>query len=64
MEATLNLQGLRQERIEYLKHLVEFWKKHDLSGQQTTEDEVKPADFIVKRSDVKGGRVTRAMAYE
>ena len=28
------------------------------------DDDVKPSDFIVKHSNVKGGRVTRAMAYE
>ena len=64
MEATLNIQGLRKERIEYLKHLVELWKKQDQPGQQAAEDDVKPSDFIVKHSNVKGGRVTRAMAYE
>jgi len=64
MEATLNIQGLRKERIEYLKHLVELWKTQDPPEHQSEEDDLKPSDFIVKHSDVKGGRVTRAMAYE
>lgn len=64
MEATLNIQGLRKERVEHLKYLVELWKKQDQPEQQAEEDDVKPSDFIVKHSNVKDGRVTRAMAYE
>lgn len=62
METTLDVQGLRKERVSYLKDLIELWKKQDQPGQQE-EDDVKPSDFIVKHSNVKGGRVTRAMAY-
>ena len=64
MEATLDVQGLPKERIDYLKNLIELWKKQDQSQPQGEDDDIKPSDFIVKHSNVKGGKVTRAMAYE
>ena len=64
MEATLDVQGLPKERIDYLKNLIELWKKQDQSQPQGEDDDIKPSDFIVKHSNVKGGKVTRSMAYE
>lgn len=65
METTLDVKGLPKERIAYLQNLITLWKKQDQNRHQETEEgNVKPSDFIVKDSDVKGGRVTRAMAYE
>ena len=64
---TLDIKGLPQEKVNYLQQLIERWKeqaKARTENQPGDEDDVKPSDFIVKHSNVKGGRVTRAMAYE
>lgn len=70
METTLNVEGLSEDRIEYLKNLIELWRKQE-AGEQATDGpkpiikrKVSPDEFIVKNSGVKGGQVTRAMAYE
>ena len=63
---TLNVQGVPEEKINYLRQLVELWKgqaKARPEKQQGDEDDVKPSDFIVRDSMIEGG-VTRAMAYE
>ena len=64
METTIDVKGLPEGRIQYLKNLIALWQKQDAHSQQDEEDDVKPSDFIVKHSNVKGGEVTRAMAYE
>ena len=64
---TLDVRGVSEEKINYLQQLVELWKgqgKARPEEQQGDEDDVKPSDFIVKHSNVKGGIVTREMAYE
>ena len=74
METTLDLQGLRKERVEYLKGLIELWKKQDqqLETKAPSPDmpmpivkrRVDPAEFLVVKSHVIGGEFTRAMAYD
>lgn len=73
METMLDLQGLRKERVEYLKHLVELWKKQDqqLETKAPSPDipapivkrRVDPSEFIVCNSKLKR-EWTRALAYE
>ncbi len=63
----LDVKGLPQEKVNYLQQLIERWKEQTKARpeeQREDEDDVKPSDFIVKHSNVKGGIVTRAMAYE
>ncbi len=63
---TLDVQGVPEEKINYLQQLVELWKGQAKARpeEQRDVDDVKPSDFIVKHSNVKGGIVTREMAYE
>ena len=63
---TLDVQGVPEEKINYLRQLVELWKRQDKVRHEKPEeeDDVKPSDFVVKHSNVKGGIVTREMAYE
>ncbi len=62
---TLDVQGVSEEKINYLQQLVELWKGQAKTRpeEQGDEDDVKPSDFIVRDSMIEGG-VTRAMAYE
>ena len=73
MGTMLDVQDLPDERVEYLKNLIELWRKQE--GQEKKEQarsvptpiikrKVNPDEFIVKKSNIIGGRVTRAMAYE
>ena len=67
METTLDVAGLPEERIQYLKSLIATWKgqSRDSDGlQPIAKRKVDPSEFIVKDSDVIGGEVTRAMAYD
>ena len=67
METALDVAGLPEERIQYLKDLIAIWKGQgeDSDGlQPITKRKVDPSEFIVKDSDVIGGEVTRAMAYD
>ncbi len=65
METMLDVEGLPKERVAYLKDLIMLWKKQDQgTPQETDNDDVKPSDFIVRKSHVLGGEMTRAMAYE
>ena len=61
---TIDVQGLPKEKVDYLQQLVRQWKLEQEPAQTQEEDDVKPSDFIVKHSNVKGGVVTREMAYE
>ena len=67
METTLDVAGLPEERIKYLKNLVAVWKTRGECSdglQPIIKRKVVPSEFIVKDSDVVGGEVTRAMAYD
>ena len=67
METTLDVAGLSEERIQYLKNLVAVWKardKHSDGLQPIIKRKVASSEFIVKDSDVVGGDLTRAMAYD
>ncbi len=67
METTLDVAGLPEDRIQYLKNLVAIWKaRGENSGglQPIIKRKFAPSEFIVKDSDVVGGEVTRAMAYD
>ena len=67
METTLDVAGLPEDRIQYLKNLVAIWKarsEHSDELQPIIKRKVAPSEFIVKDSDVVGGEVTRAMAYD
>lgn len=64
MERTLDVAGLAEDRVQYLKNLIALWKERDSALQEADTEDVQPSDFAVRPSDVKGGRVTRAMAYE
>ena len=70
MEKTLNVGGLPEERIQYLKDLIALWKKHG-AGEKTPgapkpiiKRKVDPSEFLVVKSRVIGGEVTRAMVYD
>ena len=60
----IDVQGLPKEKVDYLQRLVEQWKQEQEPAPEQEDDDVKPSDFIVKHSNVKGGIVTREMAYE
>ena len=67
METTLDVAGLPEDRIQYLKNLVVIWKargEHSGGLQPIIKRKVAPSEFIVKDSDVVDGEVTRAMAYD
>ena len=67
METTLDVAGLPEERIQYLKNLVAVWKTRGECSdglQPIIKRKVVPSEFIVKDSDVVGDEVTRAMAYD
>ena len=67
METTLDVVGLPEERIQYLKNLVAVWKTRGECSdglQPIIKRKVVPSEFIVKDSDVVGGEVTQAMAYD
>ncbi len=69
MKTTLDIEGLPKERVAYLKDLIMLWKKQgedqpQKAEEDAEEDDVKPSDFIVKKSHIIGGEMTRAMAYE
>ena len=66
-ETTLDVAGLPKEKIQYLKDLIALWSEQaeDSEGIQfITKRKVDPSEFIVKNSNVIGGEVTRAMAYD
>jgi len=70
METTLDIRGLPEERVEYLKSLIELWKKDETEEQDQktpksiVKRKVRPEEFIVKKSHIIGGNMTRAMVYE
>ena len=67
METILDVSGLPKERIQYLKNLVAVWKargEYNDGLQPIIKRKVAPSEFIVKDSDVVGGELTRAMAYD
>lgn len=70
MEKTLDLEGLPEDRIQYLKNLIAIWRGPNQNAQATdapkpiVKRRVSPDEFIVKNSNIIGGKVTRAMAYE
>jgi hypothetical protein len=59
----IDVQGLPKEKVNYLQRLVAQWKLEQEPAPEQEED-VNPSDFIVKHSNVKGGIITREMAYE
>lgn len=69
MEATLDIQGLRKERVEYLKGLIELWKKQDsqfpegVGSSARGNDLDKDIVFATHKSHIVGG-IRRATAYE
>ncbi|MBI2506385.1 MAG: hypothetical protein HYW07_24480 [Candidatus Latescibacteria bacterium] len=69
METTLDVQGLRRERGEYLKDLIERWKKQDSQLQEGAgslacgNDLDKDIVFATHKSHIIGG-IRRATAYE
>ena len=70
METTLDIRGLPEERVEYLKNLIELWKKDETKEQDQktpksiVKRKVRPEELIVRKSHIIGGKITRAMAYE
>ena len=69
METTLDVRGLPEDRIEYLKHLITLWKDQEtkapsLTVPTTVKRNVHPSEFLVVKSHVIGDEVTRAMAYD
>jgi len=70
METTLDIRGLPEERVEYLKSLTKLWKKDETKEQEQktpkpiVKRKVRPEEFIVKKSRIIEGKMTRAMAYE
>ena len=67
METILDVSGLPKERIQYLKNLVAVWKargEYNDGLQPIIKRKVAPSEFILKDSDVVGGELTRAMAYD
>ena len=67
METKLDVAGLPEERIQYLKNLVAVWKargEHSDGLQPIIKRKVAPSEFIVKDSDIVGGELARAVAYD
>lgn len=73
MGTMLDIQDLPDDRVEYLKNLIALWRKQE--GQEKKKQtrsiptpivkrKVSPDEFIVKKSHVIGGTMTRAMAYD
>ena len=66
---TLDVQGLRKERVEHLKHLIELWKEQDRRLQEEASSPVRGNDldkdvvFATHKSHIIGG-IRRATAYE
>ena len=44
METTIDVKGLPEDRIHYLKNLIELWRKQDEKRQQENEDKQSTAD--------------------
>ena len=67
---TLDVQGLSKARVDYLKELIELWKKQDSRPQEEADLQVRGSDldkdivFATHQSHIIGGKITRAMAYE
>ncbi len=69
MGKTLDVEGLHEDRIQYLKDLVELWKEQDNQVQKAADDQAlgndldQDIDFATHKSHIIGG-ISRATAYE
>ena len=63
----VDVRGFPDEKVCELERLIERWKQAAQATdgpQPIIKRNVDPAEFIVRDSDVIGGEVTRAMAYD
>lgn len=69
---TLDVRGLPKDKVSHLQRLIEQWREEPVAKQMQTpptpkpiiKRKVNPDEFIVKKSNIIGEKVTRAMAYE
>ena len=65
--AALDVTGLSEDKVKCLEKLIESWRQGSKPippVEPVRKRKVHPSEFLVKRSHVIGGKVTRAMAYE
>jgi len=63
----VDVRGIPDEKIGELERLIERWRQEARITDEPVSikrRKVDPSEFIVKESDVIGGEVTRAMAYD
>ena len=64
---TIEVEGLPEEKVSYLEQLIRRWRVEEQTQaeeqHESDEEDVKPSDFIVKKSHIIG-ELTRAAAYE
>ena len=63
----IDVTSLKNERVEYLKNLVDLWKRQDTQNQHKTNGtnpEKQDIVFATHKSRVIGGKTIREMAYE
>ena len=64
---TLDVRGIPDEKVHYLQQLIERWKRESQPADappKIVKRKVDPSEFIVKKSHIIGGELTRAMAYD
>jgi hypothetical protein len=65
--ATLDVTGLPDEKVRYLKQLIEQWKRQEAASAAVPaipKRTVDPSEFLTKPSYILGGVVRREMAYD
>ena len=69
---TLDIKGLPKDKVHYLQQLIKQWRMEQEAAQAPPANALKPilkrkvdpSEFLVVKSQVIGGEVTRAMAYD